>query len=390
NDFTLFGQIVLLVLLQIGGLGYMTLSSAFFFLLGRRMPLRQRMMMKQSINFLNYRNLGQFAFSILKVTLIFESVGAAILLLWFRFHHGFAWGKAVYQGVFHSVSAFCNAGFSTFTANLGNFQNDPVVGLVVPALFIVSGLGFIVISDVWRRILGKNLRLTTHTQLVLNATALFIVAGTIAVLAGEWNGALKGLSIPARLMNAFFTAVTPRTAGFNLVSIGGMRTWTLIILMVFMFIGASPGGTGGGVKTTSFSLVLAEIGRVVRRRKEVVILKRTVKEEQVHRATSLVALSALVVLTSVFLVVIFNPGKSAMRCMFEVFSAFGTVGLSMGSTLPRYANVSFSAELTTLGKIVIILTMFFGRVGTLTLGSALIRGGKKSRIRPAQTNIVVG
>lgn len=388
TDFTLFGQIVILLIIQIGGLGYMTLSSAFFFLLGRRVSLRQRMLMKESINFLNYRNLGHFAFTIFRVTLIVESIGATILTLWFRFYYHKGWLESLYHGVFQSVSAFCNAGFSTFETNLREFQNDPLIGLLIPLLFIMGGVGFIVLSDLWQRAGRKTLRLATHTRLVLTATAIYIVAGTLAVLVGEWGGALKELSIPARFLNAFFAAVTPRTAGFNLTGVSGMRAYTLLIIMVLMFIGASPGGTGGGVKTTSFSLVLAEIGRVIRGRKEVVMMKRTIKEEQVHRATSLVALSAIVVLTSTFLLVIFNGGKDVMQCAFEAFSAFGTVGLSMGAA--GYPYLSFSAKMTPLGKIVIILTMFFGKVGTMTLGSALLSGGKKSRIRPAQTNIVVG
>jgi len=388
HDFTLFGQIVILILIQIGGLGYMTLSSAFFFLLGRRVSLRQRMLMKESINFLNYRNLSRFAFTIFKVTVIVESIGAVVLVGWFRFMHGMSWGKSIYHGVFHAVSAFCNAGFSTFPDNLARFCADPVVGLLIPALFITGGVGFIVISDVTRRIRRETLRLSTHTRLVLTVTAALIVAGTLFVLIAEWNGALSAYPPHVKLLNAFFTAVTPRTAGFNLVSIGGLRTYTLLVLMSFMFIGASPGGTGGGIKTTSFALTFAEIGRVLRRRREVVMLRRTVKPEQIHRATSLVILAGFVVLTSALLLVIFKRGDDVMRCAFEAFSAFGTVGISTGSVLSPY--LSFAADLGVLGKLVLILTMFSGRVGTLTIGSALMQGAKASRIRPAQTNIVVG
>jgi trk system potassium uptake protein TrkH len=366
----------------------MTLSSAFFFLLGRRISLRQRMLMKESISFLNYRNLGHFAFNIFKVTIIFESLGAVILTLWFKLQYGFAWGKAVYHGVFQSVSAFCNAGFSSFPDNLARFSSDPLVGLLIPFLFIVGGVGFIVMSDITGRLQRKTLRLSTHTRLVLAATASFIIAGTLFILIAEWNGALAGHPVQVKLLNAFFTAVTPRTAGFNLASIGGMRTFTLLFIMLLMFIGASPGGTGGGVKTTSFSLVVAEIGRVMRGRRDVVLLKRTVKPEQVHRAISLVFLSGMVVLTSILLLVIFNRGENVMQCAFEVMSAFGTVGLSTGSASSPY--LSFAADLTLFGKLVIILTMFFGKVGTLTLGSALFSEGRRSRIRPAQTNIVVG
>lgn len=388
HDFTLFGQIVILMLIQIGGLGYMTLSSALFFLLGRRVSLRHRILMKESINFLNFRNLGHFAFNIFKLTFIVEGVAAAILVTWFRFNHGMPWGDAAYHGVFHSISAFCNAGFSTFPDNLARFSSDPLVGLLVPLLFIMGGVGFIVNMDILGRVRRRTLRLSTHTRLVLTATGALIIVGTLYVLIAEWSGAL-GAHLPhVKLLNAFFTAVTPRTAGFNLTAVGSMRAFTLIFLMVFMFIGASPGGTGGGVKTTSFSLVLAEVGRVLRGRREVVLLRRTVKSEQVHRAISLVILSTVVVLTSILLLVIFNNGERVMKCAFEAFSAFGTVGLSAGSAASRY--LSFSADLSIPGKLVVILTMFFGKVGTLTIGSALVRGGRSSRIRPAQTNIVVG
>jgi len=388
QDFTLFGQIVILLLIQIGGLGYMTLSSAFFFLLGRRTSLRHRMLMKESINFLNYRNLRSFAFDIFKVTMIMETVGAAVLIPWLRLHYGMSWAGAAYHGVFQSVSAFCNAGFSTFPDNLARFSHDPLVGLLIPALFITGGVGFIVISDVYRRIRRKTLRLATHTRLVLAATLSLVVAATLYILVAEWNGALAAYPPHLKLLNAFFTAVTPRTAGFNLASIGGMRAYTLLFIMMLMFIGASPGGTGGGVKTTSFSLVLAEIGRVLRGRREVVMLRRTIKAEQVHRAISLVFLSGMVVLTSLLLLVIFNRGENVMRCAFEAASAFGTVGLSTGSLSSKY--LSFAADLSIWGKLVIVLTMFFGKVGTLTLGSALMARGRTSRVRPAQTNIVVG
>jgi trk system potassium uptake protein TrkH len=388
HDFTLFGQIVILALIQIGGLGYMTLSSALFFLLGRRISLRQRILMKESINFLSYGNLRRFAFMIFKVTMMFEAAGAIILIFWFRFRHGMAWDGALYHGIFQSVSAFCNAGFSTFPDNLARFKADPLVGFLIPALFIIGGLGFIVISDVWKRMRRETLRIATHTRLVLTTTAVLIIGGTLLILITEFTGVLGDLSWPAKILNAFFTAATPRTAGFNLAGVGGMRVYTLLILMLLMFIGASPGGTGGGIKTTSVALAFAEIGRVLRRRGDVVMMRRTIKPEQIHRATTLVILGGLVVLTSFLLLVIFNRGENVMNCAFEAFSAFGTVGLSTGSATSPY--LSFAADLSTWGKLIIIFTMFFGRVGTLTLGSALVKNIRSSRIRPAKTNIVVG
>lgn len=388
TDFTLLGQIIILLLIQIGGLGYMTLSSAFFFLIGQRTSLRHRLLMKESINFLSFGNLRRFAFTIIKVTLVVEATGALVMTLWLRFYHGFAWTQAIYHGTFQSVSAFCNAGFSTFSGNLERFAQDPVIGPVIALLVIAGGIGFIVISDVWKRIQGETLRLATHSKLVISATIVLILVGTGAILLGEWNGALKDLPIGYKITNAFFTAVTPRTAGFNLVAPSGMHSYTLIILMVFMFVGASPGGTGGGVKTTTFSLLFGEILRVLRGRDSLVLLRRTIKPEQVHRAITIITLSAVLVLTSTFLLVLFRDGTDVMRSAFEAISAFGTVGLSLGA---RSSTVlSFAADFHVWGKLVLIFTMLFGRVGTFTVGSAIFSGGRPSRVRPAQANIVVG
>lgn len=388
TDFTLFGQIIILLLLQIGGLGYMTLSSAFLFLLGQRTSLRHRLLMKESINFLSFGNLRRFAFTIVKVTLVVEGAGALILTLWLRFYHGFDWPQAIYHGIFQSVSAFCNAGFSTFSGNLERFAQDPVIGPVIATLIIAGGMGFIVISDVWKRIQGETLRLATHSKLVISATVALILAGTVVVLLGEWNGALRNFPIGYKILNAIFTSVTPRTAGFNLVAQSGMHSYTLIVLMLFMFVGASPGGTGGGVKTTTFSLLFGEILRVLRGRDSLVLLRRTIKPEQVHRAITIITLSAILVLTSTFLLVLFRNGTDVMRSTFEAISAFGTVGLSLGA---RGSPVlSFAADFHMWGKLVLIFTMLFGRVGTFTVGSALFSGGRPSRVRPARANIVVG
>lgn len=387
-DFTLFGQIVILLLIQIGGLGYMTLSSAFFFLLGQKATLRHRLLMKESINFLSFGNLRRFAFTIIKVTLVVEALGALVLTFWFRFKYGMEWGQSAYYGIFHSISAFCNAGFSTFSDNLGRFTQDPVVGPVIAALIISGGLGFIVISDIYKRIKGENMRLASHTKLVLISTAVLICVGALIIGIAEWNGAFRDLPAGYKILNAFFASITPRTAGYNLAAVGGMRSYTLFFMMILMFIGASPGGTGGGVKTTSFSLLLAEVIRVLRGRSEIVMLKRSIKPEQVQRSITIVVLSALLVLTSTFLCVVFNGGKDISRSAFEVFSAFGTVGLSMGSKTSPV--LSFAADFNTWGKMVLILTMFFGKVGTITIGSALFSGGSSTRVRPAKANIVVG
>jgi trk system potassium uptake protein TrkH len=388
QDFTFFGQIVILVLIQIGGLGYMTFSTLFFFILGQRTSISHRVLMKESINSFSFNNLKRFAYTVVRVTLVVEGIGALILSLWFRFAYAIPWQRAIYHGIFQSISAFCNAGFSSFSDNLAGFTQDPVVGPVIAALIIAGGLGFLVISDMWKRITKETLRLTTHTKLVLTATIVLIIAGTVAITLTEWNGAFKSLPAGYKILNGFFTSVTSRTAGFNLTPMAGMHSFSLLFLMLFMFIGASPGGTGGGVKTTAFSLLLAEVARVLRGRPEIVMLGRTIKPEHVYRAITIIALSTILVLTSSFLLIILTHGRDVLRSAFETISAFGTVGLSRGSL--RSPLLSFAADFNAGGKVVLMLTMLFGKLGTLTVGSAILAKSKKSRIRVANANIVVG
>lgn len=388
QDFTLFGQIVILILIQIGGLGYMTFSTLFFFILGQRTSISHRLLMKESVNSFSFNNLRRFAYTVVRVTLVVEAIGALILSLWFRFAYAFPWNTAIYHGVFHSISAFCNAGFSTFSDSLSGFTQDPVVGPVVSVLIIAGGLGFLVISDIWKRITKETLRLTTHTKLVLTATILLIVTGTIVITVTEWNGAFRFLPVGYKILNGFFASVTCRTAGFNLAPIAGMHSFSLLFIMLFMFIGASPGGTGGGVKTTAFSLLLAEITRVLRGQSETVMFKRTIKPEHVYRAITIIALSTILVLMSSFLLVISTHGNHVLRSAFETVSAFATVGLSSGSL--RSSSLSFAADFNVWGKIVLMLTMLLGKLGTLTVGSAILAASKKSKVRMANANIVVG
>ncbi len=388
QDFTLFGQIVILVLIQIGGLGYMTFSTLIFFILGQRTSLSHRLLMKESLNSLSFNNLRRFAYTVVRVTMVVEGIGALVLSLWFRFMYGMPWDRAIYHGIFHSVSSFCNAGFSTFSDNLSGFAQDPVVGPVVAVLVIAGGLGFLVITDIWKRITKETLRLTTHTKLVLVATAVLIIAGTAVITATEWDGAFQSFSPGYKILNGFFASVTSRTAGFNLASIGNMHSFTLIFIMLLMFVGASPGGTGGGVKTTAFSLLLAEISRVLKGQPEIIMLGRTIKPEHVYRAITIIALSTILVLTSSFLLIIFTHGRDVLRSAFETISAFGTVGLSRGSH--RSSVLSFAADFKVGGKIVLMFTMLFGKLGTLTVGSAILARAKKTKIRVANANIVVG
>jgi trk system potassium uptake protein TrkH len=350
----------------------MTLSTAFFFFLRRDIGLKERLLMKESISYLSYENLRRFAFTIIRVTLVVEGLGA-ILLFGYFLRLKMPIGRALGHAIFHSVSSFCNAGFSTFSNNLLDFQTSLFVPIVISLLVIIGGIGFIVISDIFRTVVTKkNRRLSVHTRIVLTTTSILIILGTCLLLLLEWNKSLSSYPIVQKISIAYFQAVTPRTAGFNTISLSFFGSSTLFLIMLLMFIGASPGGTGGGIKTTTFTVLLLSIKNLLRGRSEVLVFKKKLVPEQINRAFLVFVLSLSWLLTAVFLLLILEGSKGdLLRILFEAISAFGTVGLSLGSKLAT--NLSASFDFSQAGKIVIIATMLIGRIGTLTVGSALIR-----------------
>jgi trk system potassium uptake protein TrkH len=370
-DFTLFGKSVMLILIQIGGLGYMTLSTTFFFFTGRKISLRDRLLFKESINLLTYENLSRFAWRVFRITIAFELLGT--VLLYPIFAQRFSAPVALGHAFFHAVSGFCNAGFSTFSENMEMFSYSIPAPIIIAALFVLGGLGFIVISDIYTRFIKKETKkLSVHTILVLRTTLALIVFGTLFILLVEYDRSLSGLPFIQKLMRAFFQAVTPRTAGFNTMSIALFSPVTLVLLMLFMFIGASPGGTGGGMKTTTVSLLILWARELMLGRygKDITSLKKRIPIEQAYRAFLILILSIFTVISAFFLIMLIE-NQTPLKVIFEIFSAFGTVGLSTGSSLNPFC--SFSYDLSALGKLIIIGVMITGRVGTLTIGSALLK-----------------
>lgn len=370
-DFTLFGKCVILALIQIGGLGYMTLSTTFFFFLGRKVSLRDRVLFKESINVLTYQGLTRFAWRVFRITIVLELIGT--VLLFFGFRNTFSPLHALGHAFFHSVSAFCNAGFSSFSENLSLFSDSYFVPLIAALLFVIGGIGFVVISDLYYTYIKKmKKRLSLHTIIVLRTTLVFIVVGTLFILLREGTNSLAHLAFPKKLVVSLFQAVTPRTAGFNTITISLFSPITLVMLMLFMFVGASPGGTGGGIKTTTFALIIQWVKELLlgRHGQDITTFKRRIPIEQAYRAVVIVALSIGVVFCAFFLIMLFdNP--QPMKALFEVFSALGTVGLSLGSSTNPYC--SFVFDLSWMSKLVIILVVITGRVGTITIGSALLK-----------------
>lgn len=354
---SLFGQLTILVLIQIGGLGFMTFATFFAILLGRKINLKERMLLQEAYNQTTIEGIVRLAKYILLAALLMEAIAVLILTASWSDDMGFA--KALYYAVFHSISAFNNAGFDLFGNSLMDFQNDIVTNITVMFLIILGGIGFVVMSDVYST---TRKRVNLHSWLVLRTSALLIAGGAVLFFLLEFNNpaSLGGLELQGKILPSFFQSVTPRTAGFNTLDISGLRDTTKILLMVFMFIGASPGSTGGGIKTTTFVTIILAVRAMLKNKAQVVVRERSIPFEVVRKAAAIAVLGTIwIVLVTALLTI--TEQEEFMVLLFETVSAFGTVGLTLGVT----------SSLTIWGKVLIILTMFSGRVGLLTMVYAL-------------------
>jgi trk system potassium uptake protein TrkH len=322
---------------------------------------------------------------ILLLTIVVEGIGAVLLSL--RFSSEFPWPHAAYLGLFHSVSAFNNAGFSLFPTSLIAYQRDWVINLLVTVLAIIGGLGFIVYRDLIRFAKREVYRLTVHSWMVLTITAGLLVGGMLAFWALEGGNPKTIASLPLtdQLMVSYFHSATARTLGFNTIDIGACTGATLYLLVLLMFIGASPGGTGGGVKTSTFGTMLAGVWAGISGRSDVTAFHRRIPQETVIRAFS-VALLAFTLTTGMTLILQVSDRQDFLRTLFEVASAFGTVGLSTGDG----GVLSFSALFTDFGKVMVILTMLIGRIGPLTVSVALVRLDETRRFRYPPERVLIG
>lgn len=385
-DLSLFGQVVVLLLIQAGGLGYMTLSTVFAAALGRTVTLQERLTLQEALNARDMDGLMRFARTVLKLTLAFELTGAAILAL--NWWGAMGLGQALWFGLFHAVSAFNNAGFALWSDNLITWRGDVVVNAVMTGLVIAGGLGFFVWAELMATRTGEVKR-SVHTRLVLAATATLLVGGTLAVLALEWYNprTLAPLPLKDKLLAAWFQSVSARTAGFNTIDIGAMTAPALFVLMALMFVGASPGGTGGGVKTSTFAITLAALWATVRGASDTVVFKRRLAPELVAKAF-FVSLIAFVAMNGVAWALLVTEGRDLLSTLFETTSAFGTVGLSMGQP---GSPLSLSAFYSPAGKALVMVMMFVGRLGPLTLAIAVARrSAAQAKLRYPDGKILVG
>jgi trk system potassium uptake protein TrkH len=381
THFSTFGQVVIMGLMQVGGLGIMTFSTFLAIALRRRMGMQDRVVMQDLLDEHNIETLKSMIVGILKMTFIIEAIGA-LVLAWAWYAWGESLRQALYLGVFHSIAAFNNAGFALFSDNLMQYRGDILINLSITSLIILGGLGFTVISGLsdWR-FWGKAYvpRLSCHSRLVLATTAMLLGSGTLLFFLAEFSQSMADFSWTERTLASYFLAVTPRTAGFNTVDTASLTDLSLFITIILMFVGASPAGTGGGVKTSTFALLVLSVRAILRNREEVEVFYRTIPREAVHKALVIITLSFSLI--NVFTIALLLTDEARfLPTMFEVVSAFGTVGLSMGLT----------PSLTAAGKVIIIVVMFIGRIGPLTMALALGERQDRARFAYPTERVMVG
>jgi trk system potassium uptake protein TrkH len=383
--FTRFGQCVILALIQIGGLGVMTISVGLFRWIGRNVSYRHRMVMQDLFAPAPREDIYGLVKSVILFTFWAELLG--VVLLAAHWSGEFPFPQALFTAVFHSISAFCNAGFSLFSDSMVGYADDHLPNLTVCGLIVVGGIGFPVLYELWSRARNsgsKRKRLSVHARTVLWTTPILIVAGAGIFAWLEWDTLLASESPAFRFWAPVFQSVTCRTAGFNTVDIGSLKEATLTFMIFLMFFGASPGSCGGGVKTTTLALLSAFTWSRIRRRKRVNLFKKSIPRDTVNRSVSLVLASIGIIGVVLFLLLVGDPAAGArnhfLPYFFETVSAFGTVGLSMGAT----------AELGAWGKSLIVALMLVGRVGVLAFAYIIVGTGPTNGVEYSEENVMIG
>ncbi len=386
KDLSILGQVITIFLFQIGGLGIITFSTVFFVLMGRGISFKGREIVQSTFLHTPTRNFFVILKSVLWFTLVSEFLGT--LFLFIRFSRDFSTGTALYHAVYNAISAFNNCGYSLFSDNLIGYQGDLIVNLTVMGLIVHGGIGFIVQYEILSWLRGLQKRISVHTRIVLITTAILIVSGAILFYLFERNHIIRDVPIGTKILASLFQSITPRTCGFNTVDIGLLANDTLLLLIILMFIGASPGSTGGGVKTTSAALLIMLIWSRLKGSLDVSIFNRTIPREIISRTISIIFASAfsVAIIWSVLLITgagnlpITESRHFFVEYLFDTVSAFGTVGLSMGIT-PKLNDVQ---------KYALIIMMFVGRVGPLTLAFSLSRSTKSKGLTYAEEGVMVG
>ncbi|MEG6522014.1 TrkH family potassium uptake protein [Desulfotomaculum sp. 1211_IL3151] len=373
-----FGHVVIMTLIQVGGLGFMTMAVLFALLMGRKISFRERLLIQESLNLIGLSGLVRLAKQVILITLTIQLMVS--LLLMTRWIPQFGTLKGIWFSIFHAVSGFNNAGFDLMGGfkGLTSYVGDPIVNIAITFNIILGGIGFTVIADLLR--FRQTKKLTVHTRFVLLITASLLVLGTVVIFLLEFNNTLAPLDFGTKLWASWFQSVTPRTAGFNTIDIATLRPATLFFMILLMFIGASPGSTGGGIKTSTFGMLGLVVITLAKGKEDAELFQRRLPKDLIFKSLSIVLLAISWVIFATLALSI-TEKADFLAIMFEVVSAFGTVGLSAGLT----------TNLTSFGQIIIILTMFIGRLGPLTLAFALAsRLKRKNHIRYPEERVIIG
>lgn len=379
KDFTMFGQIVVMILIQLGGLGIMTFSSLVMMLIGKKISYNEKIILKEGLNHEALGGIMRFIRNIVKIVIAIEGLGAIILTI--SFMKEYPIGKAFYYGLFHSVSAFCNAGFALFSDSLMKYQDDYLLNFTISFLIIFGGIGFAVIQSIIYYFRDIKNRINITSKLAIHMTIWLICIGTVIIFFTEQNNAstIGNMSFFKQITASFFQSVTTRTAGFNTIDMAHLKPATIFLFFVLMLIGASPGSTGGGIKTTTFGVILVSVISTIKNSQNIELYNRTIPVEIVKRAVTILVISISYIAVITFLILIIDD-KDIIPVLFEVISAFATVGLSLGIT----------ASLGTVAKVLIIVTMFIGRLGPFTVALALSEEKLKTRYKLPEENVNVG
>lgn len=377
---TLFGKIVILILIQIGGLGFMTMATLVALILGKRITLKTRLIMQEALNHSTLSGLVKLTKYIIISTATIEGIGAILLSLKFIPKYGVATG--IWYSIFHSISAFCNAGFDITGSSMEPFVDSFIVNITLSLLVIIGGLGYTVYLDLTST--RKFKKLSLHTKVVLAISGILLLSGFILFFILEFNNpdTLGGLSFKGKILSSIFQSVVPRTAGFNSVNMANITNASAFLIILFMFIGGSPSSTAGGIKTTTIGVIVLSIVSVIKGETDVQIFKKRIPNEIIFRALAVVGIGFLIVTSVTMILTITEEGHSFLDVVFETVSAFATVGLSRGLT----------PELSVIGRIIITITMFIGRLGPLTMALAFAnkRNEKKGHVRYSEGKIMVG
>lgn len=379
--YTIFGKIVILILIQLGGLGVLTVSSMVILSISRKMGYYTKKIVSEDINYNILTEIPRYLKNVSIVVFGIEFVGA--VLLFFEFSKKMPFIQAVGYSIFHSVSAFCNAGFALFSNNMENYTGNILINFVITSLIILGGLGFAAILDVYNVIKKTRRKLSTSTHLAIAMTIFLICFGAIMTFILEYSnkGTIGNLSLHDKLLSSYFQSVTLRTAGFQTVDLATLTTPTIIIYLFLMFIGASPGSTGGGLKTTTLGILLLGVMNAITGREDIEYRKRRLSWQIFNKACAILMLSLFYLFVMIIIMSIFDSSKGFLPLLFELISAFGTVGLSMGLT----------AKLSIISKLIIILTMYIGRVGPLTIMYALSKKKyREGKYKYPEETILIG